>query len=136
MPLRKEVLAGPKESGYRVHAKGVVLCDEKIGIMPGWYGMENGQRPEMGGTKKKPNGKEGSAGRGQKNGFSRDFSIFLHFRAIWFTIFCPFPSLGRFPCHTSPVFKTIPSKNPSKNLVFTENPYRRLLRALLRRTFC
>ena len=28
--------------------------------------------------------------------------------------------------------KTFPSKNPSKNLVFTENPYRHLLRTLLR----
>ena len=28
------------------------------------------------------------------------------------------------------------SKNPSKNLLFTENPYRRLLRNLLRSTSC
>ena len=28
-----------------------------------------------------------------------------------------------------------PSKNPSKNLVFTENPYRCLLRTLLRSTY-
>ena len=32
--------------------------------------------------------------------------------------------------------KTLPSKHPSKNLVFTENPYRRLLRTLLRSTYC
>ena len=29
-------------------------------------------------------------------------------------------------------YETLPSKNLSKNLVFTENPYRRLLRTLLR----
>ena len=28
----------------------------------------------------------------------------------------------------SAFYKTLPSKNPSKNLVFAENPYRRLLR--------
>ena len=33
----------------------------------------------------------------------------------------------------SAFYKTPPSKNPSKNLVFTENPYRRLLRTLLRK---
>ena len=32
----------------------------------------------------------------------------------------------------SAFYKTLPSKNPSKNLVFTENPYRHLLRTLLR----
>ena len=38
------------------------------------------------------------------------------------------------PCKRllSAFYKTLPSKNPSKNLVFTENPYRRLLRTLLR----
>ena len=36
----------------------------------------------------------------------------------------------------STFYKTLPSKNPSKNLVFTENPYRRLLRTLLRSTYC
>ena len=32
----------------------------------------------------------------------------------------------------SAFYKTLPSKNPSENLVFPENPYRRLLRTLLR----
>ena len=36
-------------------------------------------------------------------------------------------------CFLSAFYKTLPSKNPSKNLVFTENPYRRLLRTLLTR---
>ena len=36
----------------------------------------------------------------------------------------------------STFYKTLPSKNPSKNLVFTENPYRCLLRTLLRSTCC
>ena len=31
----------------------------------------------------------------------------------------------------SAFYKTLPSKNPSKNLIFTENPYMRLLRLLL-----
>ena len=35
----------------------------------------------------------------------------------------------------SAFYKTLPTKNPSKNLVFTENPYRRLLRTLLRSTY-
>ena len=39
-------------------------------------------------------------------------------------------------CLLSAFYKTLPSKNPSKNLVFTENPYRRLLRTLLRSTYC
>ena len=34
----------------------------------------------------------------------------------------------------SAFYETFPSKNPSKNLVFTDNPYRRLLRTLLRST--
>ena len=36
----------------------------------------------------------------------------------------------------SAFYKTLPSKNPSKNLVVTEKPYRRLLRTLLRSTYC
>ena len=39
-------------------------------------------------------------------------------------------------CLLSAFHKKLPSKNPSKNLVFTENPYRRLLRTLLRSTYC
>ena len=35
----------------------------------------------------------------------------------------------------SDFYNTLPSKNPSKNLVFTENPYRHLLRTLLRSTY-
>ena len=34
----------------------------------------------------------------------------------------------------SAFYKTLPSKNPSKNLVFAENPYSRLLGFLLRLT--
>ena len=30
-------------------------------------------------------------------------------------------------------YKKLPSKNPSKKLVFAENPYRRLLRTLLKK---
>ena len=37
-------------------------------------------------------------------------------------------------CLLSAFYKNPPSKNPSKNLVFTENPYRCLLRTLLRST--
>ena len=33
-------------------------------------------------------------------------------------------------------YETLPSKNPPKNLVFTDNPYRRLLRTLLRSAHC
>ena len=77
-----------------------------VGILPGWYGMENGQKPEM--KKKKNgsrNGKRPQAGQGQKwqkkkerpkNGFLREFSIILHFFAI-FGPFCPCPAWGRFP---------------------------------------
>ena len=36
----------------------------------------------------------------------------------------------------SAFYKTLPSKNPSKNLFFTKNPYRRLLRTLLRSNYC
>ena len=36
----------------------------------------------------------------------------------------------------SAFYETLPFKNPSKNLVFTENPYWRLLRTLLRSTYC
>ena len=33
-------------------------------------------------------------------------------------------------------YKTRPSKNPSKNLVFTANPYRLLLKTVLRSLYC
>ena len=36
----------------------------------------------------------------------------------------------------SAFYETLPSKNPSKNLVFTESPYKRLLRTLLLRSTC
>ena len=39
-------------------------------------------------------------------------------------------------CLLSTFYKTLPSKNPSKNLVFTESPYRRFLRTLPRSTCC
>ena len=41
-----------------------------------------------------------------------------------------------FSCFCSTFYKRLPSKNPSKNLVFTENPYRRLLRTLLSSIYC
>ena len=42
-----------------------------------------------------------------------------------------------FPVHglLNVFYETLPSKNLSKKLVFTENPYRRLLRTLLRSTY-
>ena len=35
----------------------------------------------------------------------------------------------------SAFYETLPSKNPSKNLVLLKTPYRRLLRSLLRSTY-
>ena len=94
-----------------------------LGILPGWYGMENSQKPGMEKNGNR-NGKRPQPGRGQKwqkNGPKMDFwgrfplffhfwAIFCHFwpRPAWgcfpfrFPFFFPFPAFGRFPCHTSP----------------------------------
>ena len=86
-------------------------------IVPGWYGMENGQKTEMG-KSWKLNGKGGSAGQGQNIAKERDFWGSFHvypFSDHFLGHFCPsaaggrfpfFPFLafGRFPCHTSPAW--------------------------------
>ena len=62
-----------------------------------------------------------------RRGGSADF-IFMgarSFLTLGKDVFLPSKNL------LSAFYKTLPSKNPSKNLVFTENPYRRLLRTLL-----
>ena len=69
-----------------------------VGIIPGWHGMENGQKPE---TEKKESHMEKSpqldrGKNGPKNGFSREFfPSFLHFRAN-FLPFLPLSSWGVF----------------------------------------
>ena len=95
----------------------------RIGILPGWHGMENGQKLEM---EKKWKSKWQTAPtwtgakmakKWPKNGFLRAFSIIFPFLGQFFaifgpvqlgpfsipiSIFFPFPAFGRFPCHTSP----------------------------------
>ena len=86
-----------------------------LGIMPGLYGMENGQKPEMGKKNGKPNGKEASAGRGQKMAQNWEFrgsfpfsSIFERFLAILAPVH---PAGGRFPLvfHVFPHFRLLAS---------------------------
>ena len=63
-----------------------------IGIMPGWYGMENVQKPEIGERNGKPNGKQPPVGQGKKwpkKGFQGVSHLLGHF--------CPCPAGGRFP---------------------------------------
>ena len=94
----------------------------KIEIMPGWHGMQNGQKPEM---KKKEiemeNGPRLDRGKKwPKNGFLSEFSIIFSFLGLFFSIFVPVqlgavfqfdfqlffssPCLasGHLPCHASP----------------------------------
>ena len=94
-----------------------------IGILPGWHGMENGQKPEMEKKNGNRNVKTAPSWTGAKlakngnfEGVFRDFSIlepfFLPFLppsrlgpfsiSISIFLFFPFPAFGRFPCHTSP----------------------------------
>ena len=75
--------------------------DSKVGIMPGWSGMENVQKPETEKNKKwKTKWKTAPSWNGEKmakNGFLREFFFhyFFHFRAI-FSPFLPLSSLGPF----------------------------------------
>ena len=113
----EHVLGVRRRGGFR---KG--CC---FGILPGWYGMENGQKPEM--EKKMeiemendPKLERGKNGKKMAKewifeGVFHYFSIFgpflghfcpcpawgrFPFRFPFF--FFPFPAFGRFPCHTSP----------------------------------
>ena len=93
--------------------------------MPGWYGMENGQKPEMGKKMEieKENGPKLERGKnGKKNGPKienhgklpqkiHSLSIFLPFLPLsslgpfsisMSIVFSPFPAFGHFPCHASP----------------------------------
>ena len=79
--------------------------ESQFGILPGWYGMENGQKPEM--------EKNGGGKNGQKMDFRGSFPLFSIFWpflppssvgpfSISISIIFPFPAFGRFPCHASP----------------------------------
>ena len=74
-----------------------------FGILPGWYGMENGQKPEM---EKKWKSKwktapswtgAKTAKKWPKNGQIMEFSIIFQFLGHFFLPFCPCPARCRFP---------------------------------------
>ena len=71
------------------------LVGNTIGILPGWHGMENGQKPEMENKKKEiemENGPKLDRGKnGKKMAQLREFSIIFHFWAF-FCHFCPCPA--------------------------------------------
>ena len=93
---------------------------QSIGIMLGWYGMENGQKTEMGKKwktkwKTAPDGQEQKwpkmDRKWRKNGKLTRKSIFWPFLGpcpaepsfpFGVPFFSPFPALGRFPSHASP----------------------------------
>ena len=101
----------------------------KLGILPGWHGMKNGQKPEME-KKWKSKWKTAPSWTGTKmakkwpkNGKLPQKSIFwpffCHFCpsslgpfSISISIFFPFPVFGRFPCHASPAGSQIKASPP------------------------
>ena len=95
----------------------------RVAILPGWYGMETGQKPEMEkkmeikmeNPPKLDRGKNGKkmAKKWIFEGVCHYFPFLGHFLghfcpvqlgavSISISIFFPFPAFGRFPCHASP----------------------------------
>ena len=86
------------------------ISESCIGILPGWYGMENGQKPEMGKKKWKSKWKTAPTWTGAKmakkwpkNGFLRAFSIIFPFLGH-FLPFLPPSRLGPFSISISILF--------------------------------
>ena len=70
----------------------LLLSLSNFGILPGWHGMENGQKPEMEKKNGNRNGKRSQAGGGQKwpkNGKIIENSLKNPFLGHFFAIFAP-----------------------------------------------
>ena len=121
----------PPICGCWIESHGIIILPSPIydpsynfGILRGWYGVENGQKPEME-KKWKSKWKTAPSWTGAKmakkwpkkrifeeNSLKNPliWAIFLPFLplsslgpfSISISIFFPFPAFGRFPCHTSP----------------------------------